>query len=354
MGKLYKYVSFLIVVSVLAACSFPSWNTYVNHAYGFELQYPTAGSIDPGATDTAVRIQLPFTPGTNLVEKFLDIAVQTGVSTCESPYAAGYTPGSLTPTTQVINGLTWVEESSSEGAAGSRYDWTAYSTVNGIVCVSLTFILHSHPPELFPTPPPTFNQSAESAVFLLIVDTFQWLKGGATTPTGLPLIPLSRPASSSTPTEVSTAPATPTSPATPTPVPSSTMTATPVPGLSFLPRIDPKKFNYQRDCKPLNPKIDIVVSLNGSSKVNSVILFFRLKNQTTNALTPWNNGVVMKYQGNGIYDLSIMWNQIPGLSNMAQSGASYWFEYQFVATDAQSNILGRSPVYSDIALTPCR
>ncbi len=220
-----KILSLLGISIVLAACSLPSWNTYTNHAYSFLLQYPAAGTIAPGATDTAIRIQLPITPGTNLAEKYLDISVQTGVATCESPLAAGYAPGTLTPTTLVINGLTWTKESAGEGAAGSQYDWTAYSTVSGIVCVSLTFVLHSHPPELFPTPPPVYDASTESGVFILIVDTFQWLKGGATTPTPGLIIPLLA------------APATATPPVTATPVPTLTYTPTSS-GFFFVPHLN--------------------------------------------------------------------------------------------------------------------
>jgi hypothetical protein len=172
MKKIRSLLSVMIVVSFLAACTFPTWLTYTNTAYGFRLQYPPGGSLVPGATAVAIRIQLPITPGTNLVEKYLDIDVQPGASPCESPLAAGYAPGFLTPTSLTINGLPWVRENSSEGAAGSIYDWTAYSTVSGSVCVSLTFVLHSHNPGVYVTPPPTFNLGAESLIFVSIVNTF--------------------------------------------------------------------------------------------------------------------------------------------------------------------------------------
>ncbi len=357
MRKKTRFFSALIGIAMLAACSFPSWLTYTNHAYSFKLQYPPAGSIDPGATDTAIRIELPFTPGTNLVEKYVNINVQTSVSTCESPNAAGYAPGTLTPTTLVINGLTWVKESAGEGAAGSRYDWTAYSTVNGIVCVSLTFILHSHPPELYPTPPPAFNQSAELAIFILVVATFRWLRGGATTPTpGLALLPLSLPVTfTPPPTDTSVPTAVDTSTPQPTTAFAATSTLTPTPvSLAFIPKADPQRFNYLRDCKPVNPQVDISATVSGSPNLDSVMLFFRLKNKATNAETPWNTGVVMNNKGNGMYDFILMWNQIPNLSAISQTGASAWLEYQFVATDSQNNVLGRSPVYSDVSLTPCK
>ncbi len=183
MKRFFGILSILVILPVLTACNLPSWSTYTNSTYGFQLQYPSGGSIAPGATDTNIRINLPFASGTNLQEKYLDISVVTGGGTCVSPETAGYAPGVLTPTTLTINGLPWTKENSGQGAAGSIYEWTAYSTVSGSVCVSLTFILHATNPEMYPTPPATFNETSESNVFILIVDTFSWLHGGAVTPT---------------------------------------------------------------------------------------------------------------------------------------------------------------------------
>ena len=174
-----------ITIFALAACNLPGWSTYTNGAYGFRLQYPPTGSIAPGGTAVAARIDLPITPGTNLVEKYLEISVITDGSPCVSPHSLGYAPGSLTPTTLTINGLTFVRENAGEGAAGSIYEWVAYSTVSGSVCVNLTFILHSHNPGVYlPTVVPTYAPS-ENDVFLQIVETFAWLTGSATTPTAV-------------------------------------------------------------------------------------------------------------------------------------------------------------------------
>ncbi len=179
-----RIIYFLIVViflSVLPACNLSGWSTYTNTVYAFKLQYPSDGSLAPGDTSTYARIDLPITGGTNLAEKYLEINVSGGGGTCESPAADSYAPGSLTPTTLTINGLTWVREGSGEGAAGSIYQWTAYSTTHGSTCVSLTFVLHSHNPGSYSTPPPTFVESSESGVFETIVETFEWI-----TPTPVP------------------------------------------------------------------------------------------------------------------------------------------------------------------------
>ncbi len=185
MRKVLSILLILTILPLLSACHISSWLTYTNSAFGFELQYPGGGGgIAPGESDTNVQIRLPFTSGTNLVEKYLDISVTMDASTCESPYAAGYAEGSLTPTTVTMNGIAWVRENAGEGAMGNYYQWTSYSTVSGTVCVSLTFILHSVNPGVYTTPPPTYDQAGESSVFALIVNTFQWLSGAAITPEG--------------------------------------------------------------------------------------------------------------------------------------------------------------------------
>jgi hypothetical protein len=192
MRQLLGILSILAILPALAPRNLPSWSTYTNSAHGFQLQYPAGGSIASGATDNNIRIDLPFASGTNLAEKYLNISVTSGTSTCESPQAAGYAPGSLTSTSSVINGLTWTKENATEGAAGSIYEWTAYSILSGNVCVSLTFILHSHNPEMYSTPPPTFNPLEESNVFVLIVGTFRWLHHPST-PCAFDPLPLNEP-----------------------------------------------------------------------------------------------------------------------------------------------------------------
>jgi len=344
----------LIALSVLTACTFPGWPTYTSTAYSFQLQYPPGGSIAPGATDTSIRIQLPISAGTNLAEKYLDIDVHDGAATCESPLASGYAPGVITPVSMTINGLTWVKENASEGAAGSHIDWTAYSTVRGSVCVALTFVLHSHNPGMYATPPPTFNRDAESAVFVEIVNTFQWLSGGPTPPP--PPHPDVAPALiASTATLVPTlSPSdTPTS-LPPTPTPTNTPTSSP---LTFTPRVSPSEFNYKTNleaCRINIPKVDISVAVSSPSLVHSVVLFFLLKNKANGAETPWNEGLAMNPKGNGVFDRTVSANQVPHLPVISTGGASAWFEYQFVATNLHGSTIGRSQVYSDVSLTPCK
>jgi hypothetical protein len=75
-----------------------------------------------------------------------------------------------------INGVTFLKETGSEGAAGSLYEWEAYSAIrpNTNACVSVAFVLRSSNPGNFTTPPPPFDKVAESAVFQTIMSTFVW------------------------------------------------------------------------------------------------------------------------------------------------------------------------------------
>ncbi len=155
----------------------PNTQLYINQTYGFEFSYPIQGLIS-NQTNTGAHITLPFTSGTNLVEKYLDVNVATNVTTtCISPLAQGYTPGSLQSQQAAFNGINFVNESGFLGAAGNFYNWVAYSTLKGTNCISLTLTLHSVDPGALPTPPPTFNLQAESAVLTTIVSSFVFLGG---------------------------------------------------------------------------------------------------------------------------------------------------------------------------------
>lgn len=164
-----------------------NWLTYTNQKYQFQFQYPLEGQIS-GQTDTAAHIALPILKNTNLADKSLDVNVAENATTCTSPLTSGLTPGSFSSTQVSINGISFIKESGSDAGAGQIHQWTAYSTIKGSTCISLSFVLHSSNPGNFSTPPPVFNEAAESAVFADIVSTFKWLPYGVvgvTPPDGL-------------------------------------------------------------------------------------------------------------------------------------------------------------------------
>ena len=149
------------------------WKTYRNETYGFQVQLP------PGVRLTAeqenyARLDLPLAPGTNLSEKYLEISVLEGFPHCSSPLAQGYEPGAIPKEPVEINGIEFIRESGSEGAAGNFYEFVGYSTQKGEVCVSLSFVLHSSNAANFENPPATYEAAGEVAVFEPIVTTFRW------------------------------------------------------------------------------------------------------------------------------------------------------------------------------------
>lgn len=144
-----------------------NWNTYQNVQFGFSFKFPPGSSI-ASQSDNSGRVYLPITQGTNLKEKYIDVKVVEDASTCKSP-ASGIVSSTENVT---INGTPFLKEVGSDGAAGNIYNWTAYSTAKGTDCISLTFVLHATNPGNYPTPPPTYDMTAESAVFSTIMSTF--------------------------------------------------------------------------------------------------------------------------------------------------------------------------------------
>lgn len=149
------------------------WALYRNYNFGFELRYPPGSNLSVNLPDTA-RIDLPFQSGTNLVEKYLEINAQDYLGRCLSPLMESLPAEALVIETLVVEPYTFQVASFSEGAAGSRYDWTAYTIHDEDTCVSLDFVLHSSNPDNFPTPLPTFDAELEKQVFMQIIQTFVW------------------------------------------------------------------------------------------------------------------------------------------------------------------------------------
>jgi hypothetical protein len=154
-----------------ATAQFSNWLLYVNKKYAFQFKYPPTGQvINP--TDTSATITLPFTAGTNLIEKYISLSVVENAATCSSPLASG---GAVSTTQQVnINSIDFLKETGSGSGAGQIYKWTGYSTMKGTTCISVGFVLHSTNPANYQVPPPLYDETAESAVFADIMNTFGW------------------------------------------------------------------------------------------------------------------------------------------------------------------------------------
>ncbi len=148
------------------------WLTYSNTAFGFQFKYPPQAEISEEDFN-ALRMDLPFTPGTNLREKYLEMRAVEGADPCQSPLA---TRSRLeTSETVVINGISFLKQTGGDAGAGNIHEWIAYSTLKGNLCVSMSLILHSLNAGNFPTPPPVFDKAAESQVFTQMMSTFGWI-----------------------------------------------------------------------------------------------------------------------------------------------------------------------------------
>jgi hypothetical protein len=150
------------------------WICHQNSTYQFEICYPPDATIAVADAEH-IRIDLPVTPGTTLSEKWVDVYSRISPLSCVSPQDESAPPGSFSPESLWISGLHYTVEHAEEGAAGNIYRWKAYSTARDDVCVTMTGTLHSANPAVFSTPPPDYDQIAESAVIESIVATFRWL-----------------------------------------------------------------------------------------------------------------------------------------------------------------------------------
>jgi photosystem II stability/assembly factor-like uncharacterized protein len=169
----------------------PQWLTYTNQQYGLQFNYPPQAQI-VNETSNSVKMNLPFIPGTNLVEKYLQLSVNENVDPCQSPLSDTSRPGSPTETV-VINGISFFKQVGGDAAAGNLREWVGYSTQRNNGCISMNFMLHSLGAGAYQTPPPVFDKAAESAMFTQIMNTFAFLAIPTPTGTSVPPTPTSLP-----------------------------------------------------------------------------------------------------------------------------------------------------------------
>ncbi|MFZ5857772.1 MAG: NBR1-Ig-like domain-containing protein [Chloroflexota bacterium] len=157
-----------------AAPDISNWTLFQNTKYKFQFMVPPASTVT-SQSDMEARIDLPFTQGTLLTSKYINLTVVEGVSPCKNTVASGAPPTSSENVT--INGIVFLKETGSEPAAGNLFEWEAYSVVrpNTNACVSIGFVLRSSNPGNFSTPPPPFDKAAESAIFQTILSTVAWI-----------------------------------------------------------------------------------------------------------------------------------------------------------------------------------
>ena len=148
------------------------WLKYTNPAYGFEFRYPLQAQIVDQSSNS-LKMNLPFVPGTNLREKYLQVSVVENADPCQSPLSSTSPPGSPTETV-VINGISFFKQIGGDAGVGHLHEWVGYSTLKNNACISMDFVLHSLHAGNFETPPPVFDKATESIVFTQMMQTFAW------------------------------------------------------------------------------------------------------------------------------------------------------------------------------------
>lgn len=152
------------------------WRVYRNVQYGYELMYPSDARLNADADGQHTTISLPFTPGTNLQEKYVLVSVGQGRDGCANPLSDGYMPETMQSEDLLLNGIRFQKQSGAKGVGDSWYEWVSYSTMKGQQCVNVDFVLHStNLGSYYPTPPLEFDRDKETMIFQAILLTIRWL-----------------------------------------------------------------------------------------------------------------------------------------------------------------------------------
>jgi len=136
---------------------------------GFTIAYPTEWErLDTGEYPMVWSLQVG--PGTNLLEKRMEIDVRDADGQCRQSTYSAQLPGESRVT---IGETEFLKQAGSGVAAGNLYEWTSYSRTIDSNCITITFVLHSSSSGGYATEPQPFDHAAEGAVFGEIIDTFR-------------------------------------------------------------------------------------------------------------------------------------------------------------------------------------
>jgi len=139
------------------------WLTYMNSDCAYSIRIPPGSTITPGADSD--RIDLPFTPGTNLREKWIEVTCEPIGTGCSSMLGEG---------SREFNGTMFSYYEGSDAGAGNFWNWITYTAPAGTMCTDVSFTMHSVNAMNYNPPIPEYDQAAESAVFDEIMETFTW------------------------------------------------------------------------------------------------------------------------------------------------------------------------------------
>ena len=102
---------------------------------------------------------------------------------------------------------------------------------------------------------------------------------------------------------------------------------------------------YWGACEPTT--VTVTATVTNLAQVDGLVLFTRVGNKVSGLATAWDKGTSMALVGPGVYSRTL--NGV----HMDVTRDS-WIQFQVVGTDAQDNVVVRSPVYHDaLSLSPC-
>ncbi len=96
-------------------------------------------------------------------------------------------------------------------------------------------------------------------------------------------------------------------------------------------------------------EVTITTDVTHSDMVAYVIIFTRFKDKNSDTITDWDAGTTMKVVDSNTHRITLHPEE---LENYDKFGAAQ-MSYQFVATDKNDKITGRSLVFDDISLQIC-
>jgi hypothetical protein len=133
----------------------------------------------------------------------------------------------------------------------------------------------------------------------------------------------------------------------PSATPISLATQVPMPGFLSISLSD-EQFYKGKDCLPTSVKFTVQVA--DPANTAFVLLFVRFKSKQTGTTSEWTNSIAMESIGVGTFSHDL----IPSEMKAVDLFENAWVQYQLVATDAHSNKLGKTDIFSEkLSLLEC-